>query len=582
MFGTGGSRTGVYDGSIGSFSSLFYLYSQGGGFLPSSGSGTIASPLVIEGVVGGSNLGALGGNATLSVDTGPSGPFNFSAPGQISLTASGNYFTVGGGSVQNNTTTPYFMNVSSFPPPAPGSPPGTPQGQAPTQPLTTGTLYSFSQTYNGFRLGTALATPTLASVEGYGWGLRTSTGSTLLPSNYTGYFVAQDLGTRASATPLSTNWAGVTALTMTGTVSGAAGQTLSGQMTFNGTSQNGTTFNYSGQVSLGTDGRLLYNYYGNWVNGTQTGTGSGNLVQVPGTYFTETVGGSYQQTSTTGTPNTTTVVNTTPLTGTRTDAGSTIATTASMGVGVGTTQAQTYSNGSGSTGVYVEGVVAGPAWDTRWGVASVKAQYSAPTPDNGRTTTGVVTIDTAGTLTGQFVSQIKNPDLSQDNIARNLVSVTQASGLTTSSFAQTSAGTINVTPVSGTNGTQATITNPIPLTGTSAGTISGQINTNLAITSTAMQPSTYNNVISPTIIATTVGAVGGPAGGVQTGVATIQTVTTTTPPATTTTGNLVGTATFQPATASAPATLTTKVIGVNPVGVVPAVQTGTVTVTKTP
>ena len=94
--------------------------------------------------------------------------------------------------------------------------------------------------------------------------------------------MAQDLGTRAAATALGTNWAGVTG-TLTGTLSGVAGQTLSGQMTFNGTNTLGTTFNYSGQATLATDGRLLYNYYGNWINGTQTGTGSGTLVQVPGT-----------------------------------------------------------------------------------------------------------------------------------------------------------------------------------------------------------------------------------------------------------------------------------------------------------
>ena len=76
---------------------------------------------------------------------------------------------------------------------------------------------------------------------------------------------------------------------------------------------------------------------------------------------------------------------------------------------------------------------------------------SAP-PHTAPTVTGVVTIDTAGTLTGQFVGQIKNPDGSLDSIGRNLVSVTQASGLTTSSFAQTATGTINQTPVSGTNG----------------------------------------------------------------------------------------------------------------------------------
>ena len=88
LFGTGGSRTGVYGYSStpSAFGGLFYLNSQGGASLPASGTGTLASPLVLEGVVGESNLGAVSGNATMTVNTGTSGPFNFSVPGQISLT----------------------------------------------------------------------------------------------------------------------------------------------------------------------------------------------------------------------------------------------------------------------------------------------------------------------------------------------------------------------------------------------------------------------------------------------------------------------------------------------------------------
>ncbi len=40
------------------------------------------------------------------------------------------------------------------------------------------------------------------------------------------------------------------------------GSTLSGQMTYTGTNSLGTSFNYQGSVSLGTDGRLTFNYYG--------------------------------------------------------------------------------------------------------------------------------------------------------------------------------------------------------------------------------------------------------------------------------------------------------------------------------
>jgi hypothetical protein len=575
LSGTGGSRTGVFGVSnLGDYSGLFYLYSQGGAFLPAS-SGTLATPLVtplvIEGVVGDSNLGALSGNATLTVDTGTSGPFNFSVPGQISLTPGGSYFIAQGGSVQNNTTSPYTVNVFSSPP----SPSGGPQA-LPTQPLTTGSLYSFTQSYTGFRLGTTLGTPTLAMVEGYGYGNYTSTN--LPTTNYTGYFVAQDLGTRASATTLGSNWAGVTG-TLTGTLSGVAGQTLTGQMTFTGSNTVGTIFNFSGQATLSTDGRLIYNYYGNWLNGSQTGTGSGTLLEVPGTYFKETVTGGYQQTSTTGTPNTTTVVSTTPLTGTRTDTGATIPTTASEGSGR-TSPTNTFPTATGTTTVTVEGVVAGPAWDTRWGVASMTPTNtpSGGTASTAPTVTGVVTIDTTSKLIGQFVGQIKNPDGSLDTIARNLVSVPTASGQTTSSFVQTATGTLNQTPVPNTSWTQATITTPIPLTGVSSGTITGPINTNVSITSTAMQASTYNNAISPTITANMVGAVGGPAGGVQTGVATIQAVTTNA--GTTSTNGFVGTTTLQPAAPSVPVTLTTTVIGINPAGGTPAVQTGTVTVTK--
>jgi hypothetical protein len=561
LSGTGGSRTGVFGGTLSDFSGLFTLSSQGGP-LP-SGSGTASSPLVIEGVVSQSNLGGVSGNATLSVNTGV---LNLTIPGQISLSSSGvsgvaggSYFMASPGFVQNNTLYPIQVNTSNF-------------GSAPISSLAQATLWNFTESYNGFRVSTSI-TSTLASTEGYGWGKSTSAN---LPTNYTGYFVAQDLGTRASATTLGTNWAGVTG-TLTGTLSGVSGQTLTGQMTFNGTNTVGTNFHYSGQATLAADGRLLYNYYGNWVNGNQTGTGSGTLVQVPGTYLTETVTGGYQQTGTTGTPNTLAIVNTTPLTGTRTDLGSPTATTASMGVGR-SSPVNTYPNSSGSTTVTVEGVVAGPTWDTRWGVASSTTSY---TPTGGTLTTaptvnGVVTLDTAGTLIGQFVGQIRNTDSSLDTIGRNLVSVTQASGLTTSSFAQTATGMFNQTPVSGTNGTQATITTPTALTGVSSGTIAGPINTNVSITSTAMQANAYNNAISSQITAYMVGAVGGPAGGVQKGVATIQATT----PGTASTINLAGTTTFQPATATVPISLTTIVSGLNPLGGVSATQTGTVTITK--
>ena len=564
--GASGSRSLVYGGSFGPFSGSFDLSSPTGS-LPASTTAAqpLASDLVMQGVVSDSKQGAVSGNASLSINTGSLNLVNI--PGQVSLTNGGSFFTPFYGVVPNLAGSPIQVM-------------GNNQGAAPSNYLTQSPVWNFTQTYNGFRISTTLADPTLASAEGYGWGLRTSTN---LPTNYTGYFVAQDLGTRASATPLPTNWAGVTG-TMTATLSGAAaaGETLSGQMTFSGTSTNGTTFTYSGPVSLFSDGRLLANYYGNWLNGSQSGTGSGNLVEVAGTYFTESVTGGYQQTSTTGTagaPNTTTVVSTTPLVGTRTVGGSPIATTASEGA-MRTSTVNTFSTAAGTTTVAVEGVVAGPTFNTQWGVATM-TPTNTPTGGTSSTTTpvtGTVTIDPAGTLTGQFVGQVPNGDGSSDVIGRNLVSVTQASGLSTSAFTQTATGTLSQTPVPGTSGSQAIISTPIPLTGVSTGTITGPINTNVSITSTALQANTFNNAISPTITATAVGAVGGPVGGVQTGVATIQAVTTNA--GTTSTNHLVGTTTLQPATGTAPAALTTVVSGINSGGTNPTVNQGTITATK--
>jgi hypothetical protein len=78
-----------------------------------------------------------------------------------------------------------------------------------------------------------------------------------------------------------------------------------------------------------------------------------------------------------------------------------------------------------------------------------------------------------------------------------------------------------------------------------------------------------------------IGAVGGPAGGTQTGVASMHSIKTI--GANTRALQHLGTATHQPAVGSTPATLTTNLNGLNPTrsGVF-ANQTGTVTVTPKP
>ena len=93
-----------------------------------AGLGTLASPLVIEGVVERPYLGAPSGNATLTVLTGTSGPFNLSVPGQIGLTPGGSNFIAKG--VLSRTTrrrrTPLMSLRSPSPPASPSRCPPSP------------------------------------------------------------------------------------------------------------------------------------------------------------------------------------------------------------------------------------------------------------------------------------------------------------------------------------------------------------------------------------------------------------------------------------------------------------------------
>ena len=83
---------------------------------------------------------------------------------------------------------------------------------------------------------------------------------------------------------------------LSATLSGTLGQTLTGQGLFTGTNSAGVAFSYQGNVTLAANGQLVFNYGGNWNSTTssQTGTGSGMIQQIPGTSFTETVTGTAQ------------------------------------------------------------------------------------------------------------------------------------------------------------------------------------------------------------------------------------------------------------------------------------------------
>ncbi|MFI5331522.1 MAG: beta strand repeat-containing protein, partial [Desulfobaccales bacterium] len=587
----GGSRSGVYGGSIGPFSGTFNLWSSPPNSLPfSSLSGTSIS-LTLDGVAGTSELGAItSAPSTLQLTSTDFPGLSMTVPGMVGLSpGGGTYFTAPGVLVQNSSGTPFA--VGSF----------TSSTTLPS-PLAQTPLYYFSESYQGFRLSTLGASPNLANIEGYGFGVRGSSvdnpsGAAALPANYLGAFLAQDLGTRASATSLSSNMVSLSG-SLTATLSGTLGQTLTGQGLFTGTNSAGVAFSYQGNVTLAANGQLVFNYAGSWNSTTssQTGTGSGTIQQIPGTLFTETVTGTYQQASTstplgtnypTGTNlAVTTFKDATPLTGTRTVGDTTTSTTGSYAGMIATVNPAASGASTGSGSLTVQGVVAATSPQSQWGVATATATY---TPSGGSPTTlpvtaGTVTIDPSGTLTGQFVNTTNSGTSTANpanNLTQNYASVPTSAGLTTASYTQTASGTFN--SVATADGSGKTVTTPTPLTGTSTGVLAGPVNSDLAITSTALQPNAYSSG-SGAIATTTVGVVAGPSGGTQTGVSTVQAVKTSTSGATTLT-SYVGATTLTPAVAPAVSpTLTTTLQGVNPAtpggSLVGATQTGTLTVTK--
>jgi hypothetical protein len=571
MAGSSGTRSVVYGGNLGAFNALFSLYSANGALPQGSSSGTMSSDLVLQGVVGTSSLGASFGSGSLSINTSPTG-LSMIVPGTVSLSPGGTNFLASGVFVQNNT--PFPIQVNSY----------NSQTSLPTG-LTQLPLYGFSETYNGFRISAGSTPFTLASGEGYGWGTMTGSGNTPLPTSYTGgattgYFVSQDLGTRAALSAMTPGWAGVTG-TLAGTLSGTSGQTLTGQMAFTGTSNLGAVYNYQGTATLAANGTLVWNYYGTWTAGNNSGTASGTWTQVLGTYFTETVNsGTFVQASTSTTIGGTTYSSVTvqdaaPLGGTRTvgTASPTAITASAAGILTSTVNTPPTGSSTGTPNMTMQGVVAGSTWETRWGVATLNGSGSPSSTG----ISGPVTLDPSGKLTGQFVSTIPNgPGQPVDNVVANYVSVPTGSGQTTSSFVQTVSGTVTQTPIGTTPSTQGTLTTPTPLSGTGTGTIPGNVGANVNLNTMAASP-TYVTAGTGPMSAQIIGAVGGPAGGPQTGVTSMHSIKTVG-------GNPralqhLGTVVHQPATGTTPASSTLFLNGLNPSSTgVAASQGGTVKV----
>jgi hypothetical protein len=148
--GTTSTRALVYGGNLGPFSGNFSLYSPSGSLPTGSSSGTLSPDMFMEGVVGTSWLGANFGAASLTVNSSLTGAVTI--PGNVSLSPGGTYFTVPGVFVPSNVG-PLQVYAS------------TGGSSLPTA-LTQLPLYSFSETYQGFRISAGTTPFTLASVEG--------------------------------------------------------------------------------------------------------------------------------------------------------------------------------------------------------------------------------------------------------------------------------------------------------------------------------------------------------------------------------------------------------------------------------
>jgi hypothetical protein len=177
--------------------------------------------------------------------------------------------------------------------------------------------YNFSQTFNGMmHVNTGDAGTLFANAQG--WGQRTGvypgyfsawTGGnqnqsgawTLSSGSFPTYLGQSNFGSPIlpAVTTLGGSVPGV--LGMGGTVSGVLGKSLNGTMYFYGSLLGGTSFSYSGPVRIDNDGFLNFNYTGNWLSTSGSGSASGTLNQVPGYYFTQSSSGTYNLTSSNGT-----------------------------------------------------------------------------------------------------------------------------------------------------------------------------------------------------------------------------------------------------------------------------------------
>jgi len=276
----------------------------------------------------------------------------------------------------------------------------------PTPTPTPTSTFTFTQQYYSAWVQMASSPYDQAAVAGYSWGQRTGV--------YDGYFYASTSGTRTATegTPYSPLTTGTSIGSATGTVSGIAGQTLTGPMTYTGTTSTGANITRTGTVTLLPSGQLTYNWTDTTtVDGVTAATGSGTTSQTPGTLFTQSVSGSYTSTANLA-GNQAVSTNSGELTGTQTMAGTTTPTPIKAGFSVTDTKpnAGSVTSDSGSIEINSQGVLGAPdANGVRTGVMTGTATTNTSSTFGGPVTEVPATESTPQAMVGQVISADPNP-----------------------------------------------------------------------------------------------------------------------------------------------------------------------------
>jgi hypothetical protein len=143
-----------------------------------------------------------------------------------------------------------------------------------TPPVNPTMNYSFSQIYEGNYTKPSNSPYAVATYINSGPGSGTRTG--VYPSDFTANFSIVATGPAGTFSPSST---GTFSATSTAHVSGPAGGVLTGTMQMNASTGGGTTFTFSGPVTLNPNGNLTYQTTGTFALGSTTGTTTGTWTQ---------------------------------------------------------------------------------------------------------------------------------------------------------------------------------------------------------------------------------------------------------------------------------------------------------------